>query len=132
MSKPSEWEHFTEEELTCRCGCGQQKMNADFMEKLERLRKFCGFALPINSGYRCPDHNAKVSKTGRTGPHTTGRAVDIKCTGAAMLHILDAARRLGVFTGFGFNQKGDHDGRFLHLDDLREPEDKPRPWSWTY
>lgn len=131
VSTPSPWKFFTVEELSCR-HCGEMRMNHDFMEKVVRLRKFVGFALPITSGYRCPDHNEKVSKTGRSGPHTTGHAVDIQCTGAKMLLILDCARRMGEFTGFGFNQKGPHKDRFLHLDDLIEPEDKPRPWAWTY
>ena len=33
--------------------------------------------LKITSGYRCSEHNASISKTGPTGPHTTGAAVDL-------------------------------------------------------
>lgn len=128
----SPWEHFTLEELSCRCGCGQMKMSADFMEKIVKLRKMYGAALPVNSAYRCPAHNAKVSNTGLDGPHTTGHAMDLGIKGKEMLDVLDCARRLGGFTGFGINQKGPHRGRFLHLDDLIEPEETPRPWVWTY
>lgn len=132
MSIQSPWEHFTQDELTCKCGCGQQKMNADFMAKVVKLRKLFGAPLRVNSAYRCPAHNTKVSNTGPRGPHTTGRAMDFGVSGREMLALLDCARKLGLFTGFGLNQKGPYEGRFLHLDDLTEPEEKPRPHVWTY
>lgn len=34
------------------------------------------------------------------------------------------------FTGIGIKQHGDN--RFIHLDDLREPDHAPRPTIWTY
>ena len=121
------WPHFTEDEMRCKCGCGKADMNPDFMDKLEALRVRFRKPLPVVSGYRCPTYNAKVSKTGADGPHTTGRAVDIRISGAhAAVLLTEAATN---FTGFGFNQKGPHEQRFIHLDDLVEG---PRPNVWSY
>lgn len=116
--------HFTPAELVCKCGCGMLP-EPDFMEKVERLRNFCGFPLPVTSAARCPDHNEKVSRTGRTGPHTTGRAIDIGVRGAQAVTLISLALDEG-FTGIGVSQKGA--SRFIHLDDLIEG----RPTTWSY
>lgn len=121
------FEHFTKEELECKCGCGGLP-ELDFVKKLERLREELGFPMPVTSGYRCPDYNARVSSTGRTGPHTTGRAVDIGVDRyRAWRLILEA---MPEFTGIGLQQKGQ--GRFVHLDDLPNAEGQPRPTVWSY
>ncbi|MEO5330361.1 MAG: D-Ala-D-Ala carboxypeptidase family metallohydrolase, partial [Magnetococcus sp. THC-1_WYH] len=51
------------------------------MDRLENLRREFNRPMPVSSGYRCPMHNARVSKTGFSGPHTTGQAVDIVISG---------------------------------------------------
>lgn len=122
------WDHFSEKELTCPCGCGRQEMNDVFMNRLVRVRKLCNFPFIVTSAFRCPDYNDSISSTGREGPHTTGRAVDIQVSGSKSHRILSIAltqRMLGI----GLNQKGSHKKRFIHLDDLT---DGPRPWVWTY
>ena len=130
---PSPWKFFSMEELRCRCGCGRADMNADFMEKVVKLRLHYGFPMIISSAFRCPDHNNKVSSTGKTGPHTTGHAMDIKVYGERALLLFRKAQELNLFTGFGVSQKGDISGRFIHLDDLIPAEaGSPRPWLWTY
>lgn len=121
------WKHFKLEEFSCK-HCGENKMNEDFIWKLDDLRHRCGFALNITSGYRCPEHNNRVSSTGLYGPHTTGRAVDIGVRGGLALIVLRNALNM-QFTGFGVDQKGP--SRFLHLDDL-PLESYPRPAIWTY
>lgn len=101
------------------------------MRKVEALRTLCGFPFPITSAYRCPDHNAKVSSTGRTGPHTTGRAIDIGVRGEQAFKLVQLALQYGTtFTGIGLQQKGQ--GRFVHLDDLPNAQGQPRPTVWTY
>jgi hypothetical protein len=35
-------------------------------------------------------------------------------------------------TGIGVAQRGPHDKRFIHLDDLKNSEQNPRPWIWSY
>lgn len=122
------WQFFTDDEMRCRCGCGRVAMNEEFMRRLIALREEMVFPFVVTSGYRCPEHNDRVSTTGPTGPHTTGRAVDIAVYGGRAYRILAAAPRHG-FTGIGVSQKGD--SRFLHLDDLIFPA-YPRPTVWSY
>lgn len=121
-------ENFTADEFKCRC-CGIEEMNAKTMLNLQELRTAAGFPFVITSGYRCPQHNANVSSTGLLGPHTTGQAVDIACRGIEARTLIVMHDAFG-FTGLGVKQKGD--GRFIHLDDLREPAHSPRPWVWSY
>lgn len=120
--------HFSKLELACKCGCGFLPAQ-DFMDKVELLRMTVGFPLAVTSAARCPDHNAKVSGTGRTGPHTTGRAIDFGVLGSQAHAVLAAALRMG-FTGIGVAQKGD--GRFIHIDDLPNGPGRPRPCVWSY
>jgi len=121
--------HFHDYELRCS-HCGQNAMQPDFLEKLERLRLEYGGPLVISSGYRCPVFNSSF-RSGPQGPHTTGRAVDIVVRGRRARRLLKNALEIG-FTGIGVKQKGT--GRFLHLDDLTADNypHGPRPWVWSY
>jgi hypothetical protein len=122
------WPHFTAAELACK-GDGKLMIVPAFLDRLERLRVAFGQPLLITSGYRSPEYNLKVAHTGDSGPHTTGRAVDISIRGADALKLLQLAGTLG-FTGFGIAQSGAD--RFLHLDDLPGTPNQPRPWIWSY
>ena len=99
------------------------------MDKVEKLRDRLGFPLPVNSAYRCPEYNNLVSGTGLTGPHTTGRAIDLGGSHSRSLETLRVALSMG-FTGFGIKQHGS--GRFIHLDDLPNADGQPRPHLWSY
>ena len=85
----------------------------------------------VTSGYRTPEHNRRVSRTGYEGPHTTGRAVDVAAFGERALRIVRIALAHG-FTGIGLKQNGPHHLRFVHLDDLAGDHRTPRPRIWTY
>jgi len=104
-------------------------MDPAYLEKLDQLRGDYGKPIIISSGYRCPSHNAKVSSTGTTGPHTTGKASDLQVDRSDAYLLLGLAYARG-FTGIGINQKGS--GRFIHLDTLREAPGQPRPTLWSY
>lgn len=121
-------EHFSDAEVACKCGCGMLPQQ-DFMDKLEALRVAFGRPMRVTSGARCPAHNAAVSSTGRTGPHTTGRAADVEVMGDAAHKLLRLALEAG-FTGIGVKQKGVI--RFLHFDDLPAAPGQPRPTIWSY
>jgi uncharacterized protein YcbK (DUF882 family) len=123
-------EFFTRAELECS-HCGQCMMNEQSLVRLDALRAAHGDPLLISSAYRCPDHNEAVSSTGRDGPHTTGQAVDLLISGAAAFDIVARARLYG-FRGIGVSQKGPHESRFVHLDDLDDAPGRPRPWLWSY
>ncbi|HHO49275.1 MAG TPA: peptidase M15 [Desulfobacteraceae bacterium] len=121
--------HFKLRELQCKCGCGRMDIDPDFLRRLEDLRVAYGRPMIINSGYRCPEYNNRVSTTGLDGPHTIG-AVDVRCSGHEAHLLLHMAMIVG-FSGIGVKQHGPHSGRFLHLDNLTT-HDNPRPWVWTY
>lgn len=137
--------NFSRSEMVCSCGCGRADMEPEFMRRLQRLRSHYNRPMVITSGYRCPDYNARVGTTGRDGPHTTGKAVDVAVRGADARDLASMAMTYG-FTGIGVQQKGE--GRFLHLDllpvndpgsdpddpdnDDYDPDQPPRPWLWSY
>jgi len=125
--------HFSDDELRCKCGCGMLPKR-DFMEKIERLRVAFDRPMPVTSAARCPEHNAKVSSTGLTGPHTTGRAIDVAVDREDAFDLLMLVGRMNLLslgiTGIGFQQKGA--GRFMHLDDLTNEPGQPRPTLWSY
>ena len=127
-------EHFTPEEFACRCGeCGSDgtEMNIEFVFKLDQLRERSGRPMHINSGYRCPEYNDRIASTGLDGPHTTGHAVDVRISGETAFHLMQQNTLGGWMQGIGINQKGPHEKRFIHLDDLTGPE-RPRPRIWSY
>lgn len=106
-------------------------VHVDFMDRLQILRRQFNQPMIVTSGYRTPEHNAEVSTTGRDGPHTHGRAVDIAIHGADARDLIGMAISHG-FTGIGIKQTGPYSGRFVHLDDLGDGFAGPRPWVWTY
>lgn len=120
--------YFRPDEFDCK-HCGQNRMDDQFLIEIDELRHRYGKPLVITSGYRCPDHNAAVSSTGRTGPHTTGRAADIGVDRKNALAVLRIAMEMG-FTGIGVQQKGG--ARFIHLDNLPDAAGQPRPTIWSY
>ena len=124
------WEspYFSMDEMRCQCGCGQDGMDATFMEQLTSLRADWGKPMTVTSAYRCPNHPIEAKKA-KPGTHSTGRAVDIAVQGADAYALLCAALGHG-FTGIGVQQKGG--SRFLHLDNIKEGEGWSRPTVWSY
>lgn len=122
----SPWEYFSLKELSCPC-CGKMEMNPEFMEKLVLLRKECNFPFKITSAYRCEAHNRAIH--GKSGSsHLTGNAVDIQVYGNRAYDIITKAGSYGM-AGIGVSQNGEHQKRFIHLDDA---EGDTRPWLWSY
>ncbi len=71
-------EHFRFERCKCPC-CDVLKPIPRFfehMEKLEQMRQKLGFAMIINSGYRCPNHNEEVG--GSEGSQHMIYATDVR------------------------------------------------------
>jgi hypothetical protein len=125
------WPHVDPwKEWACK-GTGRIVIETNFLDRFEKLRRMFGGPLIITSGYRSPEYNATVSTTGRTGPHTHARAVDIRLYGSHAFALVHLALGLG-FTGIGLSQKGETSRRFVHLDDLPNAEGQPRPTIWTY
>tara|TARA_R110001583_G_scaffold25218_6_gene91455 strand:+ start:4157 stop:4540 length:384 start_codon:yes stop_codon:yes gene_type:complete len=120
--------NFSEAEFRCK-HTGKLAMDEGFMGRLQALRTDYGKPLPISSGYRHETHPIEAAKEGGPGPHTTGRACDIKIMGGNALTLIALAVKHG-FTGVGVRQKGSK--RFLHIDDLPHEFKRPRPWVWSY
>lgn len=106
-------------------GTGLRCMNPDFVYKCDELRHRCGFPLKVNSGYRTPEYNNKVSYTGFNGAHTTGRAADFAIGNSFERDIILKHAFILGFTGKGLYTN------FIHLDDL-ESLDRVRPVTWLY
>ena len=121
--------NFSSKELSCS-HCGENKFDQKTLDALQELREAIGKPIKLSSAYRCPEHNDKVSGSGKSGPHTTGCAVDILCSGKEAHEILTFAMiRSSIWKGIGVSQRGEHSSRFLHLDTL---ETDMRPWVWSY
>jgi len=121
--------NFSEKELSCSC-CGKNEFDQETLDALQRLRESIEKPMKLSSAYRCPEHNDKVSSTGKNGPHTTGKAVDILCSGKFAHELLSFAMiRARVWKGIGISQKNKHSSRFIHLDTI---EADNRPWIWSY
>jgi len=120
--------YFNLSEFNCK-HCGKNKMDQAFLLEVDELRSRYGKPLVVVSGYRCSFHNSKVSSTGLTGPHTTGRAVDLAVDRGDAVRLLKIALEM-QFTGVGVQQKGA--GRFIHLDNLPNAPGQPRPSIWSY
>ena len=74
--------NFSKSEFDCKCGC---EMPEDVLENVQNLAKqlqvirtLVGKSITINSGYRCPEHNASPSVGGsKKSQHIKGKASDI-------------------------------------------------------
>ena len=111
--------YFTREEFNCQ-HTGENRMEQDFLDKLDQLRDNCGFPFVITSGYRSPSHPIEAKKD-VPGTHAQGIAADIKITSSAQRYsIIKAALEHG-FTGLGVA------GDFIHLDTRGTV-----PVIWTY
>ena len=69
--------HFDRTEFACRCGqCGRDSIDYETLIHLIYVREhFGGRPVRITSGYRCPEHNARVGGS-TSSQHLYGRAVD--------------------------------------------------------
>ncbi len=102
-------EFFTLEEFNCRV-TGDNKMEPEFLQKLDRLRGECGFPFVITSGYRHPiEHPIEAAKV-VPGTHAQGIAADIQIKSSSQRFIIvQKALEIG-FKGIGIAKT------FVHVD----------------
>lgn len=102
--------NFSRWEFACKCGCGFDDINTDFVKRLQLLRDECAFGFTINSGCRCRAHNTTVTKNpASNSEHLRGLGVDIHSpTSAQKFRIVEVALRHG-FRRIGFHSS------FIHL-----------------
>ena len=105
--------NFSRAEMSCRCGCGLDHMDEQFMRMLQQLRNELG-PLPVTSGVRCEKHNDHTGGYPKSA-HLQSKGADIRIFGPRALKLVEESRRIG-FSGIGISQKGDKSSRFIHLD----------------
>ena len=121
------WRYFSVEGdpmLACPC-CDVMGMDAGFMAVIDEIRHQCGFPFKVNSGFRCGPYNNSMAKTGLEGPHTTGRAIDIRAPGAGMRYIIMETAQQHGLQRFGIGPS------FIHLDNLHTMDRFPTG-IWPY
>ena len=102
-------EHFSEQEFTCKCGCGFARVSSKLIESLEELRLLVRQPILINSACRCADHNKRVGGSPNS-QHIRGTAADIRVTGMSAESLARAAEQvrgfrvggIGIYTRQGF------------------------------
>ena len=99
----------------------EDKMDEEFLERLDQARAFADIPFIINSAYRSPNHPLSIKNP--SSSHIKGLAVDIKATdNATRFKIIDAL----LFVGF--KRIGIAD-TFIHVD---MDYGKRQEIIWTY
>ncbi len=128
----SKYPNFSEAEFACQgkdCCGGLADMDDEIVGIVQAVRTQLGKPLIISSGFRCAQHNNKISSTGFSGPHTTGKAIDILCAKETAAMVIKCGLLLGA-TGLGVSQKGNHAARFVHLDTINRTPHRLYVWSY--
>lgn len=68
--------NFDSKEFACKCGCGYDTISPKLIDRLQDIREEWTLPVVVNSGCRCPVHNASVGG-GRNSYHLNGMASDI-------------------------------------------------------
>ena len=77
--------NFNVSEFTCKCGCGFNIIDQRVINMAQSIRDALGVPVSVNSGCRCPKHNANVGGV-KASKHTKGKAADLSCSlGAKVL-----------------------------------------------
>ena len=73
--------NFKLKEFKCKCGCDMPlevyENIIKLSSQLQFLRDYTGRPITVNSGYRCPEYNAKISGSSKKSQHMLGKAADI-------------------------------------------------------
>ncbi len=110
----TKYPNFTKQEFDCKA-TGENNMQHEFMEKLQKLRVAYGKSMKITSGFRSVKHPIEAKKTHSNGEHTQGYCADIYCDNGAdrytliSLALANGITRIGVAKNFlhlGIGGKG--------------------------
>lgn len=113
--------HFTVKELRCKC-CGQ--LHPEAKENIEALvdnvldpaRELFGKPIHVNSGFRCPLHNAAVGGVAKS-QHLLGEAADI--TASSPAENLTLARIIAQLGNYDqiiiYVHNGSTEPQFIHV-----------------
>ena len=106
--------NFSRSEFACRCGCGFDTADWALVQGLQELRDITGQPVYVNSGCRCPAHNASIGGSPKS-QHMRGRAADVVVENYNPAQVADIAERIPVFRRGGIGIYGS----FVHLDTRR-------------
>lgn len=102
--------NFSSHEFSCK-HCGEENINPELIDALQRLRDTVGVSISVSSGYRCPNHNESLKSP--TSQHVKGNAADIIIKGFTVDEMYAAAKSIPEFLNGGI---GVYDGGFIHVD----------------
>lgn len=112
--------YFDEHEFACHCD--RHGVDAEghpildyiidkrLVDVLDRIRERLGVPITVNSGYRCPEHNAEVGGVSDS-QHVLGTAADITYDGIDIDRLAEIAEECGA-DGIGKYYYQD----FVHID----------------
>ena len=112
--------YFDEYEFACHCD--RHGVDAEghpildhiidkrLVDVLDRIRERLGVPITVNSGYRCPEHNAEVGGVSDS-QHVLGTAADITYDGIDVDYLAEIAEECGA-DGIGKYYYQD----FVHID----------------
>lgn len=125
----AKYPNFRKEEFKCK-HTGECNMHADLLEILQSIRDELKKPIFISSGFRSIRHPIEQEKPNR-GEHTYGMAVDIICQGQQAIDIIELAIKHGI-KRIGVHQKGNPNGRFVHIGiaDRYKPEFPKSIWTY--
>ena len=111
--------YFDESDFCCKgedqgtCECGHDcYINPRLIELLDLLVDNMGGIVPeINSGYRCPEHNAAVGGVWNS-QHTQGNAADLAVPDCMDIDTFEWYVKQLPFDGVGYYE----DDNFIHVD----------------
>ena len=101
----TKYPNFTKQEFDCKA-TGENNMQHEFMEKLQKIRQMYGKSMTITSGFRSVKHPIEAKKTHSNGEHTQGMCADIYCDNGIDRYTLislaldNGITRIGVANNF--------------------------------
>jgi len=105
-----EIKYFSQNEFSCKCGCGHNPIKYEMVKKLDFARSNSKTPFIINRGCSCIYHNNEVGGS-KTSSHLLGFAVDIR--------VKNDIERYDILTSLikaGFKRIGIYKN-FIHADD---------------
>lgn len=121
--------NFSRDELKCKA-TGECDMHPYLMQILQKIRDELQKPIFISSGFRSVKHPVEQEKD-RPGEHTYGMAVDIICHAERALEIIYLALDNGI-RRIGVHQKGNANGRFVHIGIADKYKIEFQKGIWTY
>lgn len=105
-------DNFRVREFACRDGSDKVLIDDALVVLLQKIRRWAGGAVTINSGYRSSAYNKKVGGAVKSC-HLKGQAADISVSGKLPSEVARFAQAVGAGGVGCYNGVG---GRFVHVD----------------